>query len=77
MLNPSANFFFSDYFTACQSFCDLAKTLGWAQESLMVEPNLFIDVLISAYLPNRPTILVSSGLHGVKAFLAPQYNWHC
>jgi Protein of unknown function (DUF2817) len=68
MLNLPPDIFSPDYFTARQSFCDKAENLGWCKESFAVEQNLFIDVAISAYLPNRPTILISSGLHGGEGF---------
>jgi predicted deacylase len=68
MLNSPPDYFSPDYFIARQNFCAKAENLGWIKESFLVEQNLFIDVAISAHLPNRPTILLSSGLHGGEGF---------
>jgi predicted deacylase len=68
MSDSSASTFSLDYYTARDRFCAKALALGWRQEACFVEENLSIDVAISPYLPNRPTILLSSGLHGGEGF---------
>jgi predicted deacylase len=60
--------FSPNYYTARDRFCSKALALCWQQESYFVKENLSIDVAISPHLPNRPTILLSSGLHGGEGF---------
>jgi predicted deacylase len=60
--------FSPDYDTARKRFYQKTATLGWQQESYLIEKDLSIDVAISTYLHNRPTILVTSGLHGAEGF---------
>jgi predicted deacylase len=60
--------FSPNYYTARDRFCSKALALRWQQESYFVKENLSIDVAISPHLPNRPTILLSSGLHGGEGF---------
>jgi predicted deacylase len=60
--------FSPDYYTARKCFCEQATTLDWRQESHLIREDLSIDVAISTYLPNRPTILVTSGVHGGEGF---------
>jgi Protein of unknown function (DUF2817) len=68
MIDSPKSTFSPNYYTARDQFCSKTAELGWQLESCSVEENLSIDVAISAYLPNRPTILVSSGLHGGEGF---------
>jgi predicted deacylase len=64
----STDSFSANYYVARGRFCQAATVLGWRQESHVVGEDLSIDVAISEYLPDRPTILVSSGLHGGEGF---------
>jgi predicted deacylase len=65
---PINDYFSSDYYAARKRFCAKATALNWRQESYFIREDLSIDVAISTYLPNRPTILVTSGLHGGEGF---------
>ncbi len=65
--SPASNFS-PNYYTARDRFCSRAAELGWQTDSYSVMEDLSIDVAISASLPSRPTILVSSGLHGGEGF---------
>jgi predicted deacylase len=65
---PINDYFSSDYYTARKRFCEKATALDWRQESHFIREDLSIDVAISTYLPNQPTILVTSGLHGGEGF---------
>jgi hypothetical protein len=76
-LNP-ALFFSDDYSSARQQFRDLAAKLGWHLESFALEERgpsgeaLAIDVAIGDALDSegkQRCLVVSSGLHGVEAFL--------
>jgi predicted deacylase len=64
----SIDCFSANYHVAREIFCQAAQALGWRQESHPVWADLSINVAISEYLPNRPTILISSGLHGGEGF---------
>ncbi len=68
MLDSPGSAFSPNYHTARDRFCSKAAELGWQPESHSVGEDLSIDVAISGYLPNKPTILVSSGLHGGEGF---------
>jgi Protein of unknown function (DUF2817) len=68
MLSSAPENFSPDYDTARDRFCSKTVELGWQLDSYAVGENLSIDVAISTYLPNKPTILVSSGLHGAEGF---------
>jgi hypothetical protein len=68
MSNFAPDNFSPNYHTARDRFRHQATTLSWQQESHLVGADLSIDVAISTYLPNRPTILVTSGLHGGEGF---------
>jgi predicted deacylase len=89
MINSPESTFSPNYHTARDRFCSKTAELDWQLESCSVGDDLSIDIAISAYSPNRPTILVSSGLHGGEGFfgsavqlallesgsLAPDLNW--
>jgi predicted deacylase len=68
MLNLSSGSFSPSYYLARDRFCRESEVLGWQQESHLIWEDLSINVAISERLPNRPTILVSSGLHGGEGF---------
>jgi Protein of unknown function (DUF2817) len=69
MSNSAQDSFSPDYYTARDRFRHQTSALGWQQESHLVGEDLSIDIAISNYLPSRPTMLVSSGLHGGEGFL--------
>jgi Protein of unknown function (DUF2817) len=68
MIDSPRSAFSPNYHIARDRFCSKSAELGWQLESYSVKEDLSIDVIISAYLPSRPTILVSSGLHGGEGF---------
>jgi predicted deacylase len=68
MIDSSVSAFSPNYYTARDRFCSKTAELGWQPASYSVGEDLSIDVAISACLPNRPTVLVSSGLHGGEGF---------
>jgi predicted deacylase len=68
MINSPASTFSPNYHIARDRFCRRTAELGWQTESYSVGKDLSIDVAISPFLPSRPTILVSSGLHGGEGF---------
>jgi Protein of unknown function (DUF2817) len=64
----NTDFFAPSYHVARDRFRQAATSLGWQQESHAIWEDLSIDVAISEYLPNQPTLLISSGLHGGEGF---------
>jgi hypothetical protein len=72
-MNPS--FYSPDYSTARQRFRDAASQAGWRLEAFPIDtlgPNgeeLTVDVACSPWGDPNKALVVSSGLHGVEAFL--------
>lgn len=64
-----------DYFTARQRFRQAAERAGWRLEAIPIDATgprgeeLTIDVASSPHGDPEKTLVVSSGLHGVEAFL--------
>jgi murein tripeptide amidase MpaA len=68
MPNSSSDFFSPNYHIAKQRFCHQSTELGWQQESYFIKDDLSIDITKSPYSSDRPTIIISSGLHGGEGF---------
>jgi predicted deacylase len=68
MPNSYPDFFSPNYHLAKERFCHQSTELGWQQESYLVKDDLSIDISKSPYCSDRPTIIISSGLHGGEGF---------